>query len=82
VVQTTVHLEGETAEGADVLTYNGNGELVASETLGVSHVADRVFAKYDIRTGWHIRTGWRWGESQCLRIAQPGRARAPAEPGG
>jgi ketosteroid isomerase-like protein len=44
VVLTTVHLEGETVEGADVLTYNG-GRLVAFETLGDATVADRVFAR-------------------------------------
>ncbi len=43
VVLTTVHLEGETVESADVLTYNG--KLVAFETVGEAHVADRVFAK-------------------------------------
>ena len=44
VVLTTVHLEGETTEGADVLTYS-NGRLVAFETLGDASVADKVFAK-------------------------------------
>ena len=44
VVLTTVTLEGETVEGADVLTYNGAGRLVAFETLGDSTVANRVFA--------------------------------------
>jgi ketosteroid isomerase-like protein len=45
VVLTTVELEGETAESADVLTYNGDGRLVAFETLGDAALADRVFAK-------------------------------------
>jgi ketosteroid isomerase-like protein len=45
VVLTTVHLEGETVEGADVLTYNANGNLVAFETLSEAHLANRVFAK-------------------------------------
>ncbi len=45
VVLTTVHLGGETAEGADVLTYNGDGRLVAFDTLGDPTVANRVFAK-------------------------------------
>ena len=44
VVLTTVHLEGETTEGADVLTYR-NGKLVSFETLGDASVADKVFAK-------------------------------------
>jgi ketosteroid isomerase-like protein len=45
VVLTTVHLEGETAEGADVLTYDGDGRLVAFDTLSDPTVANRVFAK-------------------------------------
>ena len=45
IVLTTVELEGETVENADVLTYNGDGKLVAFETLGDTTVADRVFAK-------------------------------------
>jgi ketosteroid isomerase-like protein len=44
VVLTTVQLDGETVEGADVLTYNGNGKLVAFDTLGDPTVANRVFA--------------------------------------
>jgi uncharacterized protein len=45
VVLTTVHLEGETVESADILTYNGGGKLVAFETRADATVADRVFAK-------------------------------------
>src|ERR1700674_4422440 len=45
VVLTTVHLEGETVESADILTYNANGKLIAFETVGETRVADRVFAK-------------------------------------
>jgi ketosteroid isomerase-like protein len=45
VVLTTVHLEGEEVEGADVLTYNADGKLIAFETLGDATVANRVFAK-------------------------------------
>jgi uncharacterized protein len=45
VVLTTIHLEGETVESADVLTYNSDGKLVAFETLGDTTVADRVFAE-------------------------------------
>ena len=32
VVLTTIHLEGETVESADILTYNGGGKLVAFDT--------------------------------------------------
>ena len=45
VVLTSIELEGETVESADVLTYNGDAKLVAFETLGDATVADRVFAK-------------------------------------
>jgi ketosteroid isomerase-like protein len=45
VVLTTVQLEGESVEGADVLTYNADGKLVAFETLADATVANRVFAK-------------------------------------
>ncbi len=45
VVLTSVQLEGETVESSDVLTYNGDGKLVAFETLGDATVANRVFAK-------------------------------------
>ncbi len=45
VVLTTVQIEGETVESADVLTYNGDGKLVAFETRGDATVANRVFAK-------------------------------------
>jgi hypothetical protein len=36
-------LEGETTEGADVLTYR-DGKLVSFDTIGDTRVADRVFA--------------------------------------
>ena len=45
IALTTVQLEGESVEGADVLTYNGEGKLVAFETLGDTAVPNRVFAK-------------------------------------
>ncbi|HZI91767.1 MAG: nuclear transport factor 2 family protein [Actinomycetota bacterium] len=45
VVLTTVQLEGETVESADVLTYNGDGKLVAFDTLADETVPNRVFAK-------------------------------------
>jgi ketosteroid isomerase-like protein len=44
VVLTTVHLEGETVEGADVMTYNADGKLVKFDTLADATVVDRVFA--------------------------------------
>jgi uncharacterized protein len=44
VVLTTVQLAGEAIENADVLTYNGNGKLVAFDTLGDETVPNRVFA--------------------------------------
>ena len=45
VVLTTLQLEGETAESADVLTYNSDGKLIAFDQVGDTTVADRVFAK-------------------------------------
>ena len=45
VVLTTVHLEGEIVESADILTYSDGGKLVAFETCADTRVADRVFAK-------------------------------------
>lgn len=45
IVITTVHLEGETIESADVLTYNGSGMLVEFDTLADEAVPNRVFAR-------------------------------------
>jgi ketosteroid isomerase-like protein len=45
IVLTTVTLEGETIESADVLTYNAEGKLVAFDTLADETVTNRVFAK-------------------------------------
>jgi ketosteroid isomerase-like protein len=45
VVLTTRELAGETTEGADVLTFNDDGKLVAFEALGDTAQMDRVFAK-------------------------------------
>lgn len=45
VVLTTVRLDGESAEAADVLTYNGEGKLMAFDQLGDPSVANRVFAR-------------------------------------
>jgi uncharacterized protein len=45
VVLSTVTLEGETDESADVLTYNSDGKLIAFDTLGGETVPNRIFAK-------------------------------------
>ncbi len=45
IALTTVQLEGESIEGADVLTYNAESKLVAFDTLGDEAVPNRVFAK-------------------------------------
>jgi ketosteroid isomerase-like protein len=45
VVLTTVTLAGESVEGADVLTYNAEGRLVAFDTVGDPTVANKVFPK-------------------------------------
>ena len=45
VVLTTIHLEGETVESADILTYSGAGKLVAFDTRADAELPNRVFAK-------------------------------------
>jgi uncharacterized protein len=45
VVLTTVTLEGESTEDADVLTYNAEGKLIAFDSLGDPTVGNRVFPK-------------------------------------
>ena len=45
VVLTTVHLEGEVIEEADVLTYNGDGKLIGFDAIADEAVPNRVFAK-------------------------------------
>ena len=45
VVLTTIHLEGESVESADILTYNSEGHLVAFDTRADTSVANRVFAR-------------------------------------
>jgi ketosteroid isomerase-like protein len=45
VVLTTVTLEGESTENADVLSYNAEGKLIAFDSLGDPTVANRVFPK-------------------------------------
>ena len=45
IVLTTVKLDGETNENADVLTYSDDGKLIAFDTVGDTSVTDRVFAR-------------------------------------
>jgi uncharacterized protein len=45
VVLTTIHLEGESVESADILTYNHGGKLVAFDTRADAELPNRVFAK-------------------------------------
>lgn len=45
VVLTTVTLDGESEEAADVLTYNGEGKLIAFEQLGDPAIANRAFPR-------------------------------------
>lgn len=45
VVLTTVTLDGESDEAADVLTYDGEGKLVAFDQLGDPTIGDRVFPR-------------------------------------
>ncbi len=44
VVLTTVTLEGESWEDADILSFDAEGMVVAFEALGDPSVSDRVFA--------------------------------------
>jgi ketosteroid isomerase-like protein len=45
VVLTTVSLDGENSEAADVLTYNDDGKLIRFDQIGDPAVANRVFAR-------------------------------------
>ena len=45
IALTTAKFEGESVEGADVLTYNGDGKLIGFDTLADEAVPNRVFAK-------------------------------------
>jgi len=45
VVLSTVHLEGEVIEAADVLTYNGDGKLIGFDAIADETVPTRVFAR-------------------------------------
>jgi uncharacterized protein len=45
VVLTTVTLDGESAEAADVLTYDASGKLATFDQLGDSAIADRAFPR-------------------------------------
>lgn len=43
VVLTTVTLDGESDEAADILTYDNEGKLIAFDQLGDPTIADRIF---------------------------------------
>lgn len=45
IALTTVRMEGEAVEGADVLTYNESGKLIAFDTLADETVPNRLFPK-------------------------------------
>jgi uncharacterized protein len=45
VVLTTASMDGETAEAADVLTFNDEGRLVGFEQIGDPAIGNRVFAR-------------------------------------
>ena len=45
VILTTVTLDGETSESADVSTYNADGKLVAFDTLADTTIINRAFPK-------------------------------------
>lgn len=45
VVLTTVTLDGESGEAADVLTFNGDGRLIGFEQIGDPAIGNRVFAR-------------------------------------
>jgi uncharacterized protein len=45
VVLTTVTLDGETAESADVLTYSSEGKLIQFEQVGDPSAANRIFPR-------------------------------------
>ncbi|MGN6202615.1 MAG: nuclear transport factor 2 family protein [Solirubrobacterales bacterium] len=45
VVLTTVTVDGESGEAADILTYNKRGKLIEFEQLGDPAIANRVFAR-------------------------------------
>jgi uncharacterized protein len=44
VVLTTVSLDGETEEAADILTYDSEGKLIRFDQIGDPAIANRVFA--------------------------------------
>ncbi len=45
VVLTTVTLDGESDEAADILTYNDEGKLIAFDQVGNPAIANRVFPR-------------------------------------
>jgi ketosteroid isomerase-like protein len=44
VVLTTARIDGESAEDADILTFNSAGKVVAFDSLGDPSAANRIFA--------------------------------------
>jgi ketosteroid isomerase-like protein len=45
VVLTTVTIDGQSEEAADILTYNEEGKLIAFDSLGDSAAFDRAFPR-------------------------------------
>jgi ketosteroid isomerase-like protein len=45
VVLTTAGMDGESAEAADVLTFNAEGKLIGFEQIGDPAIGNRVFAR-------------------------------------
>lgn len=45
VVLTTAGIDGESAEAADVLTFNEEGKLIAFEQIGDPAIGNRAFAR-------------------------------------
>jgi hypothetical protein len=45
VVLTTAGMDGESAEAADVLTFNDGGKLIGFEQIGDPAIGNRVFAR-------------------------------------
>jgi len=45
VVLTTAGMDGESAEAADVLTFNDEGKLIGFEQIGDPAIGNRVFAR-------------------------------------
>ncbi|HEY3552268.1 MAG TPA: hypothetical protein VGK66_01145, partial [Solirubrobacterales bacterium] len=45
VVLTSAGMDGESAEAADVLTFNDEGKLIGFEQIGDPAIGNRVFAR-------------------------------------